>query len=152
MTTPDEEPVVIDQREKTRSALPFLAAFAVALVVLVAVVVLKATRPAERNVTDSDKMATAVRLYADAWNSADPAKLAAATCAGFDPARSPLAAVAGNPAQPAAAGKKIDLVRLADPSIDGDRGKVTVTESVDGKETTGTWALTRSDGVWRVCD
>ncbi|WP_155981987.1 hypothetical protein [Nocardia sp. BMG111209] len=143
MTTPDEEPVVIDQREKTRSALPFLAAFAIALVVLVAVVVLEATRPAERNLTDSDKMATAVRDYADAWNAADPAKLTAAACAGFDPARSPLAA---------AAGKKVDLVRLADPSIDGDHGKVTVTGSVDGKESSGTWSLTRSGGVWRVCD
>jgi hypothetical protein len=142
MSTPDEEPVVIDQREKTRSALPFLAALVLALVVLVAVVVLETTRPAERNVTDSDKMATAVRDYTDAWNAADPAKLAAATCAGLDPARSPLAA---------ATGKKVDLVRLADPSIDGDRGKVTVTDSVDGKESTATWALTRSGGVWRVC-
>ncbi|MCX4098941.1 hypothetical protein [Nocardia sp. alder85J] len=143
MSAPDEQPVAIDQREKTRSAVPFLAAFGLALLVLVAVVLLETLRPAERNVTDSDKMATAVHDYTQAWNAADPAKLAAAVCPGFDPARSPLAA---------AAGKKADLVRLTDPSIDGDRGKVTVTDSVDGKESTATWALTRSGGVWRVCD
>jgi hypothetical protein len=144
MSDVGDEATPIDQRETPRSVTPFLAAAGVALVVLVAAVVLALARPAERNVTDSDRLITAVHDFATAQTGADPALRAGAACPGFDPARSPLG--------PDVVGKKVEIATMKDPSIDGDRAKVAVTSKVDGREATGTWYLTRTGGVWRVCD
>ncbi|ATL71080.1 Rv0361 family membrane protein [Nocardia terpenica] len=135
----------IDQREATRSALPFLIAAVIAVLVVIAVIAMALLRPAENNVTQADRIAAAVKNFAAAQAESDPARRASAACAGFDPAKSPLG--------PGAAGKKVDITGLTDPAIDGDRAKATVTSEVDGRKTTATWNLTRADGkTWLVCN
>src|SRR5438105_2639704 len=94
MSDPEPTPEVspVDQREPVRSAVPFIAAAAVAVLVVVGIVVAALLRPAEKNVTDSDRLASAVREFATAQGGSDTARLAATACTGFDQARSPLGA------------------------------------------------------------
>lgn len=134
----------VDQREPVRSLVPFLAAAVVAIMVVIVIVVLAMARPAEKNLTNADRIANAVHAYVDAERQSDSAKRAATVCPGFVEARSPLG--------PDAAGKDIEIDGLKDPLVDGNRGKVTVTSRVGGKSATTVWNLTRPSGTWLVCD
>ncbi|WP_067884179.1 Rv0361 family membrane protein [Nocardia vaccinii] len=133
----------IDQNDAVRSPVPFIAAAVIALLVIGGVVIAGMLRPAEKNVTTSDRLAAAIRDFAAAQSGTDAARRAATECGGFDPAHSPLG--------PDAAGKKIDIVRMTDPTANGRRAKVTVTSSVNGHQSTATWNLTQSGNDWFVC-
>ena len=141
-TAGDTAPV--DQREPVRSLVPFIAAVVVAVLVVIVIVVLEMARPAEKNLTDADRIANAVHAFVNAERDSDPAKRAGTVCPGFDEARSPLG--------PDAAGRNIEIDGLKDPLPDGNRAKVTVTSKVDGKSATTVWNLTRPNGAWLVCD
>lgn len=133
----------IDQKEAVRSPVPFIAAALIAVLVIAGIVIAGIVHPAEKNVTTSDRLIAAIHNFATAQSGTDAARRAATACSGFDPAHSPLG--------PDAAGKKIDIVRMANPTVNGHRAKVTVTSSVDGHQNTSTWNLTQSGNDWLVC-
>ncbi|WP_280262657.1 hypothetical protein [Nocardia wallacei] len=138
-----EDASAIDQRETTRSVIPFVAAAVVAVLVIAAIVALAVARPAEKNVTDSDRIAVAVRNFATAQADSDAARRATTACPGFDERHSPLG--------PEALGKQVEIGKVADTRIDGDRATAAVTSTIDGRESTATWNLARTDGTWLVC-
>ncbi|MGF6882250.1 type II secretory pathway pseudopilin PulG [Nocardia sp. GAS34] len=138
------EPTPIDQGEPVRSLVPFLAAAVLAVLVIVGIVIAALLHPAEKNLTDADRIANAVHAFVDAQRGTDAAKRAGTECPGFEQARSPLG--------PDAAGKDIAIDGLKDPHVDGNRATVTVSSKVDGKSATSVWNLTRPQGTWLVCD
>lgn len=140
----EDEVIVVDQTDK-RSVAPFVAAAVLAAIVLVAIIIGGVLSPAEKNVTESDKIAAAVRNFVDGSNSTEMVPPPGTGCPGFDPKRSPLAGRSG-------AGKTVEITKLVDPMVDGDRAKATVTTKVDGDESTATWNLTRSGDKWLVCN
>ncbi|GAA5101997.1 hypothetical protein [Nocardia iowensis] len=140
----EDEVIVVDQTDK-RSVAPFVAAAVLAVIVLVAITIGGVLSPAEKNVTESDKIAAAVRNFVDGSNSTEMVPPPGTGCPGFDPKRSPLAGRSG-------AGKTVEITKLVDPMVDGDRAKATVTTKVDGDESTATWNLTRSGDKWLVCN
>ncbi|WP_024801772.1 hypothetical protein [Nocardia sp. BMG51109] len=143
MTDDAHDPIPIDQRDTTRSAVPFLAAAAVAVVVIGGGVALALARPTEKSVTPEDRIGVAVGNFATAQADTDAERRATAACQGFDPNRSPLG--------PDALGKKVEIARITDTAVDGDRAHATVTSRIDGRETTATWTLVHSGGSWLVC-
>jgi hypothetical protein len=144
----DEEPVIeVDQTDR-RSVAPFIAAAVFAAVVLVAIVLGAVLSPAEKNVTESDKIAAAVQRYAEARSTTDSTPPPAVACQGFDESKSPLAAQFGG----AAAGKSIKVTKIENAMVDGDKAKANVTIAVDGRETPATWNLVRSGDRWIVCN
>ncbi|MCP2291592.1 Rv0361 family membrane protein [Nocardia amikacinitolerans] len=143
--SPDEgEPIKVDQTDK-RSLAPFLAAAALAVVVLVAIGLGGVLSPAEKNVTEAEKIAGAVGNFVEGANNTDMVPPPGTGCPHFDPAKSPLAGQEGT-------GKAIELIAVTDQTLNGDRAKATVTTKVDGKEYTATWNLTRTDDKWLVCN
>ncbi|MQY23809.1 Rv0361 family membrane protein [Nocardia macrotermitis] len=133
----------IDQREAVRSPVPFIAAAVIAVLVIGGVLIAAMLRPAEKNVTNYDRLVIAIQNFGAAQSGTDTARRAATACPGFDPAHSPLG--------PDAAGKKVVIVRTTDPTIDGKRAKVTVTSSVNGRESTSVWNLRQTANDWFVC-
>ncbi|MFJ1459435.1 hypothetical protein [Nocardia sp. N2S4-5] len=142
--TDADEPTPIDQRDSIKSPVPFLAAAVVAVLVLAGIVALALTRPAEKNLTDADRVAIAARDFATAQADSNADRRATTACRGFDAARSPLG--------PDAVGKEVEIVKVADTAVEGDHARAAVTSRIDGRETTSTWSLTRADGTWLVCD
>ncbi|WP_306365187.1 hypothetical protein [Nocardia sp. CC227C] len=144
--TADEEarPIPIDQTG-TRSMLPFLAAAGIIALVVVGIVIAGLVSPAEKNVTDSDRLAVAARNLVGALAADDPLN-GRIVCAGFDDDRSPVR-IESDDAAPA-----LEFVRLTDARVDGDRATATVTVRLDGNESTSTWNFTRADDRWVVCD
>ncbi|RDI46614.1 Rv0361 family membrane protein [Nocardia mexicana] len=140
--TPEDAPA-IDQRETTRSVIPFVAAAVVAVLVIGGIVALALARPVENNVTDSDRIAAAVRNFSTAQADSDAGRRATTACPGFDEGRSPLG--------PGVLGKQVDVAKVADTRLDGDRATAAVTSAIDGRESTATWHLARIDGTWLVC-
>lgn len=144
MSDDDDKAVRIDQDE-TRSMLPFLLAAGIIVLVVVGIVIAAIVSPAEKNVTDSDRLAVAARNFTDAQTAADPLNTRVA-CAGFDDAHSPLKLEHGDSTP------TLEFVGLTDPQVTGDRGTAAVTVRIDGKETTSTWNFTHSDSGWVVCN
>ncbi|MGW4326538.1 Rv0361 family membrane protein [Nocardia sp. NPDC004573] len=140
---PEDEIVRVDQTDK-RSVVPFVAAAVVAAIVLIAIVLGGVLSPAEKNVTQSDRIAAAVRNFVDGANRSDAVPPPGTACRDFDASRSPLAGQDGT-------GKPVEITKIDNPMVDGDRGKATVTTTVGGREATSTWNLTRSGGKWLVC-
>ncbi|MEV6277361.1 hypothetical protein [Nocardia sp. NPDC051832] len=144
--TPDDEPILVDQTDK-RSMAPFIAAAVLAAVVLVAVFAGGLLSPAEKNVTESDRISAAVSNYVGGRAQQDQVPAPGTACAGFDEAKSPLAAQFGGGGR-----KSVEVARIEGQTVNGDRAKATVTTKLDGKETTETWSLVRTDGRWLVCN
>ncbi|WP_330250887.1 hypothetical protein OG874_32475 [Nocardia sp. NBC_00565] len=143
----DDEPAIeVDQTDR-RSVAPFVAAAVFAAVVLIAIVLGAVLSPAEKNVTESDKITAAVQRYAEARAATDSTPPPAVACQGFDESKSPLAAQFGG----AAAGKSIKVTKIENAMVDGDRAKADVTIAVEGRETPATWNLVRSGDRWIVC-
>ncbi|MBF6296404.1 hypothetical protein IU459_02470 [Nocardia amamiensis] len=142
-TAGEDDIIRVDQTDK-RSMVPFIAAAVVAVIVLIAIVLGGVLSPAEKNVTDADRIAAAIRNFVDGANRAGTVPAPGTGCEGFDAARSPLAGQSG-------AGKSVELRKIDNPMVDGDKGKATVTTQADGTETTKTWNLTRSGDKWLVC-
>jgi hypothetical protein len=143
----DDEVIEVDQTDR-RSMVPFIAAAVVAVIVIVAIVLGGMLSPAEKNVTDSDKISAAVHRYAEARGTSGPAVPQGVVCQGFDESKSALAAQFAD----AEFGKSIDVPKIENPMVDGNRAKATVTTKIDGKEDTATWNLTRAGDRWVVCN
>lgn len=80
----DDEPAIeVDQTDR-RSVAPFVAAAVFAAVVLIAIVLGAVLSPAEKNVTESDKITAAVQRYAEARAATDSTPPPAVACQGFD--------------------------------------------------------------------
>ncbi len=145
----DEQPATESgDDERPRSITPFVVAAAVAALVLVGVLIAGLVAPAEKNVTDSDRIAGAVREFADVSNRYGPEPPRQAVCPGFVPARSPLA----GQLKPGETGKDIEITRFGPVHITGDTANIEVTSRVEGEERTATWWLFQSDGDWKVCN
>ncbi|MGQ4597090.1 Rv0361 family membrane protein [Nocardia sp. R6R-6] len=142
-TADDDDIIQVDQTDQP-SAIPFIAAAVIAAIVLGAIVLGGVLSPAEKNVTDSDRIAAAVRNFVEGANGTETVPAPGTGCQGFDAARSPLAGQSG-------AGKSVEIRKIDPPIVDGDKGKATVTTVTDGTETTKTWNLTRSGAKWLVC-
>lgn len=142
-TAGEDEIIRVDQTDK-RSAAPFVAAAVVAVIVLIAIVLGGVLSPAEKNVTEADRIVAAVRNFVDGSNRSDIVPPPGTACQGFDADRSPLAGQDG-------AGKPVEIAKIDPPMVDGDRGKATVTTTVGGRAATSTWILTRSGDKWLVC-
>ncbi|MFC8045167.1 hypothetical protein [Nocardia sp. NPDC057353] len=136
-----------DPEPEVRSIVPFVAAGVVAVLVLVGIVLAGVLSPVEKNVTEADKMSAAVRNYADARGRTDAVPPPGTACDGFDEAASPLAEQLGGPETRT----EIEVGALANPVVEGDRGRITVTTRVNGREATATWTLTRDGDRWLVC-
>jgi hypothetical protein len=141
------EVIEVDQTD-SRSAWPFIAAAALAVIVIVAVVLGGLLSPAEKNVTEADRIAAAVRNYADARGRTDVSPPPGVACAGFDERKSSLARqLAG-----VETGKTVEITKVDNPMVDGDRAKATVTTKFDGREDTETWNLARTGDRWLICN
>ncbi|MGW5386173.1 Rv0361 family membrane protein [Nocardia sp. NPDC003963] len=134
--------------ERPRSITPFIVAAAVAALVLAGVLIAGLVSPAEKNVTDSDRINGAVREFAEANSRYGVAPPREAVCPGFVPARSPLA----GQLKPGETGKDIEITRFGPVQVNGDTATVEVTSRVEGDEKTATWWLFHTDDDWLVCN
>ncbi|OQS13509.1 hypothetical protein B0T36_19065 [Nocardia donostiensis] len=136
-----------EPRDEIRSLTPFILAAAIAAIVLAVIVIAEFVTPAEKNVTESDRIAAGVQRFAEASSRYGLEPPEDAVCPDFDPARSPLAGrlVAGE------SGKSVEITDLTAPTAQGDTGTANVTSKVDGQEATATWNLVRSGDRWLVC-
>ncbi|MEV0356494.1 hypothetical protein AB0H71_10570 [Nocardia sp. NPDC050697] len=132
---------------EVRSIVPFVAAGVLAVLVLVGIVIAGVLSPAEKNVTEADKLAAAVRNYADARGRSDLVPPPGTACPGFDEAASPLAEQLGGPET----STDIEVAELANPVVEGERGRITVTTRVAGRTATATWTLAKEGDRWLVC-
>jgi hypothetical protein len=141
-----DDVIEIDQTD-SRSAWPFIAAAVVAVVVIVAIVLGGLLSPAEKNVTEADRIAAAVRNYADARGRSEITPPPGVACEGFDEGKSSLTSQLGG----LETGKSVEITKIENPMVDGDRAKATVTTDIDGKQMPATWNLTRSGDRWLIC-
>ncbi|MFR9750605.1 hypothetical protein ACL02S_06170 [Nocardia sp. 004] len=139
----EDENIRIDQTDKP-SVAPFLAAAAVALVVLIAIVLGMILSPTEKNVTDADRIAAAVHNFIEGTNRTGKVPPPGTACQTFDADRVPLAGQLGG-------GKSVQITKIDGTVVEGDTGKTTVTTETNGTEQTTVWSLIRSDGTWLVC-
>ncbi|MCQ4118077.1 Rv0361 family membrane protein [Rhodococcus tibetensis] len=131
-----------DPRRTT--ATPFIAAVVLVVVILVAIVVGGMLSPADRNVTEADRITRSVADYIQAHNHDDADLQKSLVCSTWSADRSPLEAREG----------EITLQGVDSPEVNGDRARADVRITAeDGRgETTNTWQLIRSDDTWVVCN
>ncbi|UGT40814.1 hypothetical protein LTV02_33340 [Nocardia yamanashiensis] len=144
MSDVDDQPVPIDQDE-TRTMLPFLVAAVVIVLVILGIVIAALVSPAEKNVTDSDRLAIAARTFTDSRSGTDVIDKSTA-CSGFDEAKSPLAG------KPGEQGGKYAYVKLVDPRVEGEKATALVTWRAGDRESTTTWHFSKQGSAWLVCD
>lgn len=131
--TPDDD---------TRTPWPFIAAVAVIGLIVAGIVIAGLLSPADENVSDSQRVQTAVTNFVAAHNKNDEPQLRAATCAEFDAAKSPLPQRSG----------EVSVDRVEAAVVDGDRATAEVTtKHDDATDPVTNWKFTRTDGEWRVC-
>jgi hypothetical protein len=145
-TGSDDQPIVVDQADE-RSIVPFVAAAVVAVIVLVGIVLGGLLSPAEKNVTEADRLQAAVTNYIDARGRSEQRPPAGVACPGFDEAKSGLTERLGGPTSAVT----VDHKGFDKATVNGDRAKIDATTEVGGNSSTSTWNLTRVDGAWLVC-
>ncbi|NKY56401.1 hypothetical protein [Nocardia flavorosea] len=147
---PGDEPAPTDPEDTPpqRAITPFVVAAAIAAVILGGIVLTGWLAPVEKNVTDSDRIAGAVREFADVSSRYGPEPPREAVCPGFVPARSPMA----GRLQPGETGKDIEITKFGPVQINGENATIEVTSRVEDQEATSTWWLFRSDDDWKVCN
>ncbi|WP_280460999.1 Rv0361 family membrane protein [Nocardia carnea] len=147
---PTDEPAPTDPEDTPpqRAITPFVVAAAIAAVILGGIVLTGWLAPVEKNVTDSDRIAGAVREFAQVSSRYGPEPPEEAVCPGFVPARSPMA----GRLQPGETGKDIEITKFGPIEINGENATIEVTSRVEDQEATFTWWLFRTDGDWKVCN
>lgn len=147
---PTDEPAPTDPEDTPpqRAITPFVVAAAIAAVILGGIVLTGWLAPVEKNVTDSDRIAGAVREFAQVSSRYGPEPPHEAVCPGFVPARSPMA----GRLQPGETGKDIEITKFGPVQINGETATIEVTSRVEDQEATSTWWLFRTDGDWKVCN
>ncbi|MFE9786066.1 hypothetical protein ACFYO7_11850 [Nocardia salmonicida] len=136
----------MDQTDK-RSIVPFVAAAVIAIIVLIGIVAGGLLSPAEKNVTEADRLAAAVTNYIDARSRSDLRPPTGVACPGFDEESAGLGERLGGPKSVVT----IDGKGFENATVNGDRAKIDATVVVDGNPATIDWKLTRVDGAWLVC-
>ncbi|MEU0543785.1 hypothetical protein [Nocardia sp. NPDC005978] len=144
MSEDEDQPERIDQRE-SRTMLPFLIAIGITVLVVIGIVASALLSPAEKNVTDKDRLGIAARNFIESRSGTDVLDPSTA-CPGFDEQRSPM-----RPAEGEKAGKST-IVRVTDTNIEGERATAQVTWRSDDRDSTSTWTFTKNDGAWLVCN
>ena len=134
--------VTDDEEQKwERTAVPFIAALAVVAVVIAGIIISQIISPAEGNVSDTEQIRIAVHEFVEARNSGDEERIRDTACAGFDDAW--LADRTGN----------LEVEKVSEADIDGDRATTDVTTKVDDKdEMTMLWTLVKQKDAWLVCN
>ncbi|MFI8971842.1 hypothetical protein ACIGO9_03070 [Nocardia asteroides] len=145
-TGSEDQPIVVDQTDK-RSIVPFVAAAVIAIVVLIAIVAGGLLSPAEKNVTEADRLAAAVTNYIDARSRSEQRPPAGVACPGFGEEKSGLSERLGGPKSAVT----IDKKGFDKATVNGDRAKIDATVQIGDTPSTSTWNLTRVDGTWLVC-
>ncbi|WP_328389143.1 Rv0361 family membrane protein [Nocardia sp. NBC_00416] len=147
---PADEPAATepDGPEDPRTIWPFIVAAVIVALILGGVLIAGLVSPVEKNVTDSDRIAGAVRDFAQVSNRYGVEPPREAVCPGFVPARSPLA----GQLKPGETGKDIEITKFGPVDINGDTATIEVTSRVEGEEKTAAWWLFLSDGDWQVCN
>lgn len=143
MSDVEEQQVRIDQTDK-RAMWPFLTAATLILLVILGILIAALVSPAEKNVTDSDRLSLAARGFIQSRSGTDTPK-AGAACPDFDENRSPLHVPGGT-------GKTFEFEGLTDPALDGDKATAQVTFRTGDREDTTTWHFTKNAGTWLVCN
>ncbi|WP_280218123.1 hypothetical protein [Nocardia neocaledoniensis] len=142
----DDQPIVVDQTDK-RSIVPFVAAAVIAVLVLIGIVLGGLLSPAEKNVTEADRLTAAVSNYIDARSRSELRPPPGVACPGFDEVKSGLSERLGGPKSEVTVDKK----GFDKATVNGDRAKIDATVLIGDKSSTSTWNLTRVDGAWLVC-
>ncbi|MET9212367.1 MULTISPECIES: Rv0361 family membrane protein [unclassified Nocardia] len=145
-TGSEDQPIVVDQTDK-RSIVPFVAAAVIAVIVLVGIVLGGLLSPAEKNVTEADRLAAAVTNYIDARSRSELRPPPGVACPGFDEEKSGLSERLGGPKSEVT----IDKKGFDKATVNGDRAKIDATVRIGDTSSTSTWNLTRVDGNWLVC-
>jgi hypothetical protein len=138
--TVDDNPQI--SQEDRRTAWPFFAAVVVVGVILAAILAVTLSSP---DSSEADRVVRAAQTFVAAHNG-DADQRRDAECPGFDEARSPLAAWAG---------QRVALVSATSPQIKGDTATVTVTTRLDrpnSAERNAVWTVAKTGAGWRVCD
>ncbi|WP_189025045.1 Rv0361 family membrane protein [Nocardia rhizosphaerihabitans] len=142
----EDQPIVVDQTDK-RSVVPFVAAAVIAVIVLIGIVLGGLLSPAEKNVTEADRLTAAVSNYIDARSRSELRPPPGVACPGFDEEKSGLSERLGGPKSAVT----IDKKGFDKATVNGDRAKIDATVQIGDKSSTSTWNLTRVDGAWLVC-
>ncbi|MGW6425923.1 Rv0361 family membrane protein [Nocardia sp. NPDC055053] len=142
----EDQPIVVDQTDK-RSVVPFVAAAVIAVVVLIGIVLGGLLSPAEKNVTEADRLTAAVSNYIDARSRSELRPPPGVACPGFDEEKSGLSERLGGPKSAVT----IDKKGFDKATVNGDRAKIDATVQIGDTSSTSTWNLTRVDGAWLVC-
>jgi hypothetical protein len=145
-TGSDDQPVVVDQTDK-RSIVPFVAAAVIAIIVLIGIVAGGLLSPAEKNVTEADRLAAAVTNYIDARSRSELRPPTGVACPGFDEETSGLGEQLGGPKSTVT----IDGKGFENATVNGDRATIDAAIVVNGNPAASNWKLTRVDSAWLVC-
>ncbi|MFI5714617.1 hypothetical protein [Nocardia sp. NPDC051750] len=137
-----------DTTPARRTITPFAVAAVIAALILGGILLMGLLSPVEKNVTDSDRIAGAVRDFAQVSSRYGPEPPREAVCPGFVPARSPLA----GRLMPGETGKDVEITKFGPVQVNGDNATIEVTSRVEDAEATSTWWLFHTDGEWRVCN
>ncbi|KIQ10854.1 hypothetical protein ASG56_13315 [Rhodococcus sp. Leaf7] len=125
--------------ERSTTAAPIIAAAAVVVVVAVIIAVLSLTGSPDENVSDNQRVGTAVAAYVEATKSGDTAAVAALQCPGI--VNAPLAD----------AGTEVELKNIEEVRVKDDTAEADVRVSLDGTEESLTWSATRVGDDWLLC-
>ncbi|MDQ1182836.1 MULTISPECIES: hypothetical protein [unclassified Rhodococcus (in: high G+C Gram-positive bacteria)] len=128
-----------EEDPRPTTAAPFIAAAAVVVVVAVIIAILSLTGSPDENVSDNQRVGTAVAAYVEAVKSGDTAAVTALQCPGITDA--PLAD----------AGTEVDLENIEEVRVKGDAAEADVRVSLDGSEQSLTWNAVRSGDDWLLC-
>ena len=121
------------------SSAPIMAALVIVVVVIIGVVLLSVLRPADRNVTESDRVGSALVGYIDARKSGDAARIADTLCT---PSTSQPLASEGN---------DLDLKTIDGVTVDGEAATTNITVEVDGSEINAAVDFRKVGEDWKVC-
>ncbi|MGU3437986.1 hypothetical protein ACNHUS_33865 [Actinomycetes bacterium M1A6_2h] len=123
-------------RNHAASSTPILAALLIAVVIIVGVVLVSVLRPADRNVSENDRVGTAVTRYVDARNDGN---LADVLCS---PTTSqPFSSENG----------EMKLKMIDGIAVDGNTATADVTAEFGGEDISGRMSFTKSGDDWKLC-
>ncbi|GGF93955.1 hypothetical protein GCM10007304_04690 [Rhodococcoides trifolii] len=124
-------------RAHASSSTPILAALVIAVLLIVGVVLVSVFRPADQNVSENDRVGTAVTRYVDARNDGN---LADVLCS--PTASQPFSSENGEMKL-----KTIDAI-----AVDGAVATADITAEFGGEDIEGQMTFTKSGDDWKVCD
>jgi hypothetical protein len=123
-------------RAHASSSTPILAALVIAVLLIVGVVLVSVFRPADQNVSENDRVGTAVTRYVDARNDGN---LADVLCTPSTP--QPFSSENG----------EMKLKTIDGITVDGTTATADITAEFGGEDISGQMSFTKSGDDWKVC-